>query len=244
MKRVFLTVAAMLFVLSSYAQEPRDSKTQYYRHEVSFSRTGMILPLSQWKDYENKVYRALLWEHDSDGSRLFGPSSNGTLISYYYHLSHRVAFGGMMAFTTYDCSLSGQYMVPVQVSFYYWDNKEHILKESYRTEYESQYVSSGKIREKSFFLMPSLKWSWLNNSWCSLYMKASVGLHYQKQEAETGEIPLKSDGDLDENKLRLSYLATPFGWEIGKQKVRGFIELGFGSNTNFQLGLTYRFGRY
>lgn len=231
--------------MMTMASEPEKSKTRYYRHEVNVSLTGMIMPRNQWDDYEYKVYGAMAFERDYDnGFRWFGPSSSGTLISYYYHLTHRIAIGAMTAFTTHGSSLSGDYVVPVQIPYEYWDSKEHTLKELYRTKYTSEYVSGGKIREKSFYLMPSLKWSWLNNSWCSLYMKASLGLHYQRLEADTGEIPLKSNEDLDESKLRLAYIATPFGWEIGKQKVRGFFELGFGSNTNLQIGLSYRFGRY
>ena len=243
MRKCIILIASLFLFFSSFAQETSESKTRYYRHEVNVSRTGMIMPRSQWDDYEDKVYGAMSIEHQDDGCGIgLGPSSSGTLISYYYHLNHRIAVGAMTAFTTHDSSLSG--VVPVQIPYEYWDYKEHILKEGYRTEYSSQYVSGGKIREKSFFLMPSLKWSWLNNSWCSLYMKASLGLHYQRLEADAGEIPLKSDENLDESKLRLAYIATPFGWEIGKQKVRGFFELGFGSNTNLQIGLTYRFGRY
>ena len=249
MKKLFgryrLIIIALMVFTTSFADEPKESKTRYYRHEVNVSRTGMIMPRNQWDDYEDKVYGAMSIEHQAEGFGIgLGPSSSGALISYYYHLNHRIAVGAMTAFTSHDSSLSGDYIVPVQIPYEYWDSKEHTLKELYRTEYTSKYVSGGKIREKSFYLMPSLKWSWLNNSWCSLYMKASLGLHYQRLEADTGEIPLKNDGDLDESKLRLAYIATPFGWEIGKQKVRGFFELGFGSNTNLQIGLTYRFGRY
>ena len=242
--RRLLSIICLFLGTHSFAGNLPESKTRYYRHEVNVSRTGMIMPRSQWDDYEDKVYRSLVYEREHDNGRWFWSSSSGTLISYYYHLNHRIAVGAMTAFTTHDSSLSGDYMVPVQIPYEYWDSKEHTLKEWYGTEYSSQYVSGGKIREKSFFLMPSLKWSWLNNSWCSLYMKASLGLHYQRLEADTGEIPLKSDENLDESKIRLAYIATPFGWEIGKQKVRGFFELGFGSNTNLQIGLTYRFGRY
>ena len=243
--RRFLSVFCVFLGTYSFADNPPESKTRYYRHEVNVSRTGMIMPRSHWDDYEDKVYGAMSIEHQTEGFGIgLGPSSSGTLISYYYHLNHRIAVGAMTAFTTHDSSLSGDYIVPVQIPYEYWDYKEHTLKEWYRTEYSSQHFSGGEIREKSFFLMPSLKWSWLNNSWCSLYMKASLGLHYQRLEADAGEIPLKSDENLDESKLRLAYIASPFGWEIGKQKVRGFFELGFGSNTNLQIGLTYRFGRY
>ena len=243
--RRFIFAFCLFHGTYSFAGNSPESRTRYYRHEVNVSRTGMIMPRNQWDDYEDKVYWTMAFERDHDnGFRWFGPSSSGTLISYYYHLNHRIAVGAMTAFTSHDSSLSGDYRVPVQIPYEYWDSKEHTLKELYRTEYTSEYVSGGKIREKSFYLMPSLKWSWLNNSWCSLYMKASLGLHYQRLEADTGEIPLKSDEDLDESKLWLACIATPFGWEIGKQKVRGFFELGFGSNTNLQIGLSYRFGRY
>ena len=245
MNRVFLFVIALVFATILLASNPEGSKTRYYRHEVNVSRTGMILPRSQWDDYEDKVYQAISIERQAEGGWFsFGIGSSGTLISYYYHLNHRIAFGGMMAFTTHSSSLSGDYRVPIQIPYEYWDNKEHTLKETYRTEYTNQYVSGGKMKEKSIFLMPSLKWAWLNNGWCSLYMKASAGLHYQQLQTNIEGLPLKNDDILDENKLRLLWLATPFGLEIGRQKVRAFFEFGIGSNTNLQIGLTYRFGRY
>lgn len=242
-------LAIILFLCSSsFAQEPKESKTRYYRHEINISRTGMIMPKKQWDDYEDRVYRALVYEreHDEGFGIGLGTSSDGTLISYYYHLNSRIAFGGMAAFTSYDNSLSDGYIVPVQIPEGYWDRGEQAYVGGNRTEYTRQYISSGgKMKEKSFFLMPSLKWSWLNNSWCSLYMKASAGLHFQKLTTEKGDIPLKDNREnLDESKLWLAYVATPFGWEVGKQKVRAFFEFGFGSNTNLQIGLTYRFGRY
>ena len=36
-----------------FAEESENSETRYYRHEVNVSRTGMFLPTSQWKDYED-----------------------------------------------------------------------------------------------------------------------------------------------------------------------------------------------
>lgn len=218
MRRILLFVIVSALYTSAFAQEQVESKTRY-RHEVNVSQTGMIMPSSQWDNYEDKVCLFIAFEREHDDGKWFAPSSSGTLISYYYHLNHRIAVGAMTAFTTHDSSLSGDYIVPVQIPYEYWDSKKHTLKEGDRTDYTSKYVSGGKIREKSFYLIPSLKWSWLNNSWCSLYMKASIGLHYQQMEADTGEIPLKSDEDLDESKLRLAYIATPF---VGKSESRRY----------------------
>jgi len=245
MRRTILLISVLIGGIHVFADDPKESKARYYRHEVNVSLSGMFMPSSQWDDYEKKVYQAMVYERDHDnGYRLFGPSSSGPLISYYYHLNHRIAIGAMAAFTTHHTSLGNDYRTPIETPYEYWDSKEQTTKVGYRTEYTTQYISAGEIKEKSFFLMPSLKWSWLNNSWCSLYMKASVGLHYQQKKADVEKIPLKNEDDLDESKLRFAYLAAPFGWEIGKQKVRGFLEFGLGSNVNLQIGLTYRFGRY
>jgi len=51
-------------------------------------------------------------------------------------------------------------------------------------------------------------------------------------------------GDLkDNNSIHFAYTLTPFGWEIGKQKIRWFMECGLGSNNNIMMGLAYRFER-
>ena len=175
----------------------------------------------------------------------FGNSSGGTLFSYYYHLNHDIAFGAMMAFTTRTSSISGRYKELLYSNpELYWNPKEQEYVEYYRTEYTYRTWNKGSIKSKSFFFLPSMKWSYLNNSWCSLYMKVSIGMHYQQYIVDTGGRPNSTGNDLDKNYLRFAYLLTPFGWGVGKQKVRGFLEIGFGSNTNLQIGLTYRFGRY
>lgn len=205
-----------------------ESSVRYYRHEVNVSRTAMFLRESQWNDYENKAWSSLAYEREHDnGFRWFSAeSSSGTLISYYYHFNNYLAVGGIVAFTTHEESISGDYMMP-------W----------YPTGYKSQYLSGGEIKAKSTFLMPSVKLYCLNSSWCSLYVKLSGGVHLQHFSLDNGEIPLKNEDNLSERKTSPVILVTPFGWEVGKQNLRGFIELGLGSNTNLQIGLTYRFWR-
>ena len=58
-------------------------------------------------------------------------------------------------------------------------------------------------------------------------------------------IPQEKVGDLkDKSSMHFAYTLTPFGWEIGKQKVRWFMEWGIGSSYNFKMGLAYRFERF
>lgn len=227
----------------SLNRKKTESETKYYRHEVNISRTGIFLRDNQWKDYEKKIWRSLAYEREHDNGFGWGESSSGTLISYYYHFNKYLAVGGVIAFTTYEESLSGDYKVPVQIPDYYWNYETNTENNRYMTEYISKHFSSGNIKANSIFLMPSVKIYCLNCKWCSLYIKMYAGLHFQRFSSDNEEIPLKSDEDFNENKTSFIFIATPFGWEVGKQKVRGFFEFGLGSNTNIQIGLTYRFGR-
>ena len=89
MNRIALFVIASALCASVFAQDSQGSTTRYYRHEVNVSRTAMFLPSSQWKDYENEVYQAMVYEREHDYVRWFSTSS-GTLISYYYHLNLQI----------------------------------------------------------------------------------------------------------------------------------------------------------
>jgi len=90
MRIIALFVVTSALCASVFAQVSQGSTTRYYRHEVNVSRTAMFLPRSQWDDYENEVYQAMVYEREHDYVRWFNPSSSGTLISYYYHLNLQI----------------------------------------------------------------------------------------------------------------------------------------------------------
>ena len=118
MRRTILLISVLIGGIHVFADDLKESKAIFYRHEVNVSLSGMFMPSSQWDDYEKKVYQAMVYERDHDnGYRLFGPSSSGPLISYYYHLNHRIAIGAMVAFTTYHSSLGNDYRIPVETSY-------------------------------------------------------------------------------------------------------------------------------
>lgn len=146
MKKASIVIVLLLaaFILPSMAQ------TRYYRHEINISLTRMYLPKDQWDNYEDDIYEALLLEHQDGGYMMLplpsGTSSNGTSFSYYYHMNRHIALGVITAFTSHSSSLSGGNQIGST----------------------SNKILGGSIKEKSFFFMPSLKWSCLNSSWCSL----------------------------------------------------------------------------
>ena len=220
------------------ATEPQKSKTRYYRHEVNVSIGGIGVRSGWSDDYERSVMNqfGLVVGRNGGGS---GPgtgiiyqwedspdlTNDNALkaVSYYYHFNNRIAVGGIFG----GCRVSD------------WLGYPEVYKLG-----EIQKTGNTDVKGTSLYLMPSVKWSWLNNRWCSLYVKATGGLHYQSLYLESETTPKDQTNEFDKTHLSLGYYITPFGWEIGRQKVRWFMEFGLGSNTNFQAGLTYRFGRY
>lgn len=234
MKNVVLSVALCLFGISVSASRPKESRTRYYRHEVNVSIGGMNPSNSGSDAFENKLMDrfGLLSLKEGDG-RLVHLSHDGpdldtdgsvVILGYYYHINQRIAVGGFFNYAKVGDTLG-------------WDAPYELDGKSLE--------GYSNVKGRSFFLMPSVKYSWLNNRWCSLYSKASCGVNYQSLEFESEVLPQRLYEDCDKkNNVQFAYVFTPVGWEIGKQKVRWFIEWGIGSNSIFQMGLTYRFKRF
>ena len=240
--RRFLSIICLFLGTHSIASNPPESKTRYYRHEVNVSIGGVGVRSDWSNDYERSVMNqfglvagkygeshgpgtGIYYEWD-DGPDL-GNENALKAVSYYYHFNHRIAVGGLFG----GCRVKDWLGYPKVYT------KDYMPGEIQKTGYTD-------VKGTSLYLMPSVKWSWLNNRWCSLYMKATAGFHYQSLYLDSETIPKEQTDEFDKSHLSLGYYVTPFGWEIGKQKVRWFMEFGLGSNTNFQTGLTYRFARY
>ena len=225
----------LISAISAFASEPEKTKTRYYRHEISISIGGSTVR-SKWSDsyeydvkdafgnYKRNGTNVLLykWEHNE------GLKTRNVLktVSYYYHLDNSAAIGVLFGF----CNVQYELGYP---EFYELELSIGNMKKGYTD-----------VRGTSFFLMPSFKGTWLNNSWCSLYAKVSAGVHIQNLYLDSDLIPAEQKDDYNKSHMDFAYCFTPFGWEIGKQKVRWYVEFGLGSNSNIQTGLIYRFGRY
>ena len=215
------------------ATETEKDKTRYYRHEVNVG-VGSIGACSSWSsDYERSVMNhfglvavktgishgpgtGIVYGWDDDDVPDLRSDNALKCVSYYYHFNNRIAVGGLFG----GCRVFDWLGYPVV-------NKSGEIQKTGYTD----------VKGTSLYLMPSIKWAWLNNRWCSLYMKATAGFHYQSLYLNSETIPKEQTDEFDKSHLSLGYYVTPFGWEIGKQKVRWFMEFGLGSNTNFQTGV-------
>lgn len=235
MRKTIVFVALSLLSVLAFASNPEKLRTRYYRHEVNVSIGGMSVGNSESDNYERKLMDrfGLVPLRASYGDRLVGWSDEepnlgmaSTLMTlgYYYHINKRIALGCNFNYVKVDDTL-GWY-------------EPYDLNGSLVTGFS-------EVKGSYLFLMPTIKFLWLNNRWCSFYMKASCGVNYQTLKFESEVIPQEMVGNLNKNdNVRLAYTFTPFGWEIGKRKVRWFIECGLGGNSNIKMGLSYRFKRF
>lgn len=227
----FILLAAFLWVWSAlFASNPKEGKTKFYRHEISASISygDCLLHVGWGEDY---LYSALS-QAASDYKNITGMPlyykggdswfdfHNNYVLSYYYNFNRHISVGLVLGGSS--------------------------LKDTnHYTAYAAEWIDNGAttVKGSTFFLMPSVKLRWLNNSWCSLYMKATGGILYQCVSIDPNTVPIENASNYKESRKKLAHYITPFGWEVGKSNVRCFMEIGFGTKPNIQVGLTYRFDR-
>ena len=160
--RFFLITIFFCFVSCLFASNPKEAKTRFYRHELSIglwggNHTGWIEDNS---DVMESLFQQVLGCDHFDVYRetTMGPQSENMLaiVNYFYHINHHIAVG----------ILGGRQSVSDKLSYSTYD---------YDSRQEKFHETIGDFEEgwSSWFLMPSVKWTWLNNHWCSLYSKVT-----------------------------------------------------------------------
>ena len=238
-----MAVCLLAMTSIAFAQDAKVSKTRYYRHEVGIGGGRMSFDDDPFDDSINRISVAFPVYKYSAG---FSTGNTGTFIgSYHYHFYKWLSVGALTVYKIKDYSFRGYYKDEQVLLGYEYDDVNGIVNPVYKTVKAEEEGGNNRIKEKSFFLMPSVKLSWLNNSWCSLYTKVLLGWHYQRLKFKSDVFPKEETSKYDKSGSKFVSNVVPIGIEIGKQKVRWNFELGLlGSMEYFQMGLSYRFVRY
>lgn len=156
-------------------------------------------------------------------------------LRYYYHLNRWVAVGGMAGYAhAHDL-----------LDHYYDGNPSNVPD-----------YSSCDVNTESFYLAPSVKASWWHSGALTCYSKGALGLQLRHhwttlhtprywpdgQTVKNNSIENRSLCDM--RQWRLSGQFTAVGVDVGSRHLRFFAELGYGIEGVFNIGLSYRFGRF
>lgn len=91
----------------------------------------------------------------------------------------------------------------------------------------------------SFYLMGSAKWLYVNNDHFCMYMRGGLGVQRQRFWYD-GQHNL--GGAYNVSKIKGAIQLTPIAIEAGIKSVHAFLELGYGMEGIFNIGISYRFG--
>ena len=97
MKQLFSLFITFMICALSFCDEPKESKTRYYRHEVNVAWGIMFVRGWQWREHYNEIVDDLRIgsiEHSCLSFR----ASRGIHLGYYYHLNKHLAVGMLAAF--------------------------------------------------------------------------------------------------------------------------------------------------
>ena len=214
-KRILVFMGLLLVIVITTSAQQKTKKN--YWHEVGvgvgFAKSADNR-FADFKGYIERKYRVGEHAQNVNSLELRGIKS----IYYFYHLNKRIALGGVFGVTssthTYD---------DVHTPERYYDKQK------------------SKISQKSYYMIPEMKWTWTDGRIARLYMKGGFGFYIQNQEFVSDFY--ESEVTKNENKTICmpTYQITPLGIELGRGKLNVFMELGYGMNGIFNIGFNYRF---
>lgn len=231
MLRLFPLLILCLAYMPGQAQEnrPKQSWTAklsaQYRHEAVL-QLGIGSSIDRGKLYDSfydRLYER--FEIESDAACFYlGPTATGA--QYYYHPLPGLGVGGSVG---YAKGVEGmdQYFATLGDGTRCYD----------RDKFTPYY---GDLYTRSFYVMPAMKYDWLDFRFVRFYVKGALGVQHLKYEFRDKDNTPQGH-QFDEDGWRMAGQITPLGVSIGSRMVRLFFELGYGVEGTFNMGLSLNF---
>jgi hypothetical protein len=158
---------------------------------------------------------------ESDFCGINGIQATG-FIEYFNHINKYWAIGGNIGIS--EASGGGARF-----------KREYTNAISYLFELFFLFLTSDfEFHSTSQYLMPAVKYSWIPRNHFCLYSKVALGIMHYKQDITCDEL---ASPQRHENGFRLAYQFSPVGCEFGGERIRGFIELGYGKQGMYNAGV-------
>lgn len=218
MKTKFIQVATFL---SMFLAIPAYGQTN--KHEIR-ANFGMGVD-SHVKDVCNQYIENFDMENSSPFG-LRGLQAAGTL-EYFYHLNKHWAIGANLGIAESEAEARVKWGDKVKDG----DTFSYVFGGIIYCLFPTSDI---QIHTNSQFLMPSVKYSWIASNHFRLYTKAALGIQHYKLDAigKSNSYP-----ETHENNCKVAYQFSPVGIEVGGERMRGFLELGYGKQGLYNIGI-------
>lgn len=192
-----------------YYPEPKKHVYRFYRHEIG-AQVGFASNTGSHRMERMGNYLEQHLNYEADFMcNYFGPYSLG--LHYYYFLNRQWAIGLKYAFA-------------------------HGYSPYVLGNIEGGMGVCG-VRMRSHLMTAAVKWHWYKYDLLEFYSKAALGVQHRhvycsfNDEAPYAYIP-------DEREWLPSYQISPMCMELGRKRLRFFIELGYGNEGIFSMGIS------
>lgn len=233
MLRLFPLLILCLAYIPGQAQEnrPKQSWTAklsaQYRHEAVL-QLGIGSSIDRGKLYDSfydRLYER--FEIESDAACFYlGPTATGA--QYYYHPLPGLGVGGSVGYAKGVKGMD-QYFATLGDGTRCYD----------RDKFTPYY---GDLYARSFYVMPAMKYDWLDFRFVRFYVKGALGVQHLKYEFRDKDNSPQGH-QFDDDGWRLAGQITPLGVSIGSRMMRLFFELGYGVEGTFNMGLSLNFDK-
>jgi len=147
---------------------------------------------------------------------MYSLNGHAYTVEYFYRPLKWLGVGGMLMYGNGKPKAN-----------YYHMEGNHSVNDALIAEAKNHYLS----------LMPAVKLDWVRRQYFGMYSKLAVGLTSRHQSMKgAGESRFE-----ETNYFHPNFHLTAVGMDFGSPHFRGFIDLGFGEQGIFSLGLRYKF---
>ncbi|MBQ7421345.1 MAG: outer membrane beta-barrel protein [Prevotella sp.] len=203
-------VFILLLFSASFAQAQR----QFGRHDLSF---GIGLGANAADDAFNGFWNPLFEQH-----HLYEEGECFDVIGHSY-----VAWNA-----EYEYQIGRHWAVGLTASYAYAGLNGALEYDSEDPSWAPGYAC---VKSRMCYIAPCVKRVWRSADAWLLYSKASVGLQYNKMTFKATAIT--DANDAEQRKRTASFQLAIVGVELGKQRVRFYSEVGYGSQGVFKMGV-------
>ena len=231
----------MFLLTSSFAQESIESKTRYYRHEISANVGLGTLSGNRWDAFREQMENRFALSFRNGYAHLTTPHGIRTGLCYMYFFDKHIAIGAQSSYFTGS----------LDYDHYTKDEVVEIAPNAFRIE-NREYDNPPSIRAKSFSVMPAIKWFYSRY----FYMHGGIGFQYRIYSLDGSTIDASVSSPVNDRQWLLAYQFVPLGVELpipGDElstllfkkvsPIYFHAELGYGMEGILNIGLAYKFSR-
>jgi len=209
MKKITLFIAGLLLAATTTVKAEQYDELPKDEISVSYGFEPIHVLADQWGNFWATMFTAPIVKILGEDVEFQDRKSFGAInIDYNHHVSPSLAIGANVAYSQISADVNG---------------KVNGVKQKVGTEKENYYT-----------VMANVKWDWHRRKHITLYSRAAAGVMIGNYNTTSS---IDNTKNKTENKVTFAGQVSPFGIELGSEKVRGFYEVGFGNAGIVQLGL-------